>query len=42
MFQNRNAELIKSVNSLKKKLQKGAWWKTTLSILSKRKKLLNV
>jgi hypothetical protein len=24
MFQNRNAELIKSVNSLKKKLQKGA------------------
>jgi hypothetical protein len=23
MFQNRNAELIKSVNSLKKKLQKG-------------------
>jgi hypothetical protein len=32
MFQNRNAELIKSVNSLKKKLQKGEWWKTILYI----------
>ena len=32
MFQNRNAELIKTVNSLKKKLKKGEWWKTILFI----------